>query len=173
MITIWKSNKIRQAEGSRLGSDSVSWHRITCWMWHNELGLTFCEPDMERFRDDRLKVPLGPLVSMLKTWNLKRDPQRLVTTSDTGRGLRCSHWNQGMAAASGLALQTITHLTSLKVSRVLSPLCSLLPTDKTQIPARDINHSMTHLTHRPFSSAGHPIIRLNVAGSYEASESNG
>lgn len=64
-------------------------------------------------------------------------------------------------------------LTSLKVSGLLSPLCSLLPTDKTKIPAGDINHSMTHLTHRPFSSAGHPIIRLNAVGSYEASESNG
>lgn len=32
---------------------------------------------------------------------------------------------------------------------------------------------MTHLTHRVFSSAGHPIIRLNAAGAYEASQSNG
>lgn len=64
-------------------------------------------------------------------------------------------------------------LTSLKVAELLSPLCSELPTDKTEIQARDINHSMTHLTHRPFSSAGHPIIRLNAVGSYEASESNG
>lgn len=63
--------------------------------------------------------------------------------------------------------------TSVKVSMLFSPLCGLLPTDKTEIPARDINHSMTHLTHRPFSTAEHPIIRLNAASSYEASESNG
>lgn len=62
---------------------------------------------------------------------------------------------------------------SLKVLVHLSPPCSSLLTDKTEIPARDINHSMTLLTHRPFSSAGHPIIRLNAASSYEASESNG
>lgn len=64
-------------------------------------------------------------------------------------------------------------LSSLKVSGLGSPLCGLRPTDKTEIPTRDINHSMTHLTHRPLSSAEHPIIRLNAAGSYEASLSNG
>lgn len=76
-----------------------------------------------------------------------------------------------MSATSGILLDE--GLTSLQVSGPLSPLCSLLPTDKTEIPAGDINHWMTHLTHTPFSSAGHPIIRLNAASSYEASQSNG
>lgn len=44
--------------------------------WHTEspvecdgngLHLTFCEPDVERFREERLKVLPGPLVSMLKS----------------------------------------------------------------------------------------------------------
>ena len=76
-----------------------------------------------------------------------------------------------MSATSGIHLQG--DLTLFQVSGPLSPLCSLHPTDKTEIPARDINHWMTHLTRTLFSSAGHPIIRLNAVGSYEASQSNG
>lgn len=76
-----------------------------------------------------------------------------------------------MSATSGILLEG--GLPSFQVSGALSLLCSLLPTDKTEIPARDINHWMTHLIRTLFSSAGHPIIRLNAAGSYEASQSNG
>lgn len=76
-----------------------------------------------------------------------------------------------MSATSGISLEG--GLTSFQVSGRLSLLCGLRPTDKTEIPARDINHWMTHLTRTLLSSAGHPIIRLNAAGSYEASQSNG
>lgn len=81
--------------------------------------------------------------------------------------------SQSMALTSRIESPTmkVSHRQRFEGSAL--PLCGLQPTDKTEIPGRDINHSMTHLTHRPLSSAEHPIIRLNAAGSYEASLSNG
>lgn len=153
--------------------------------------LTFCEPDVVRFREDLLKLELGPLASMLKTDNLtqtdfdgilgeqrqvrlqqQRQLENKTETLDTH--YRTKAWQQPLDShIKKRNKKKIRVSPSLTVSVHLSPLCRLQPTDKTGIPARDINHSMTHLTHRPFSSAGHPIIRLNAAGSYEASESNG
>lgn len=97
-----------------------------------------------------------------------------ASASEEGGNLRCpvveaaKAWHKPPVSSSN-----DESLTSLKVSGLGSPLCGLRPTDKTEIPTRDINHSMTHLTHRPLSSAEHPIIRLNAAGSYKASLSNG
>lgn len=146
-----------------------------------EPGLTFCEPDVERFSEERLKAPLGPLGSMMKIqthrWSvLSRSPQSSVmgptsagasTLEAASRHLR---WNQGMSATSGILLHE--GLTSFQVSGPLSSL-QLTPNWQDWEPSRDINHWLTHLTHTLFSSTGHPIIRLNAASSYEASQSNG
>lgn len=40
-----------------------------------EPGLTFCEPDVERFSEERLKAPLGPLGSMVKIQALKESSE--------------------------------------------------------------------------------------------------
>lgn len=54
----------KQVKRSRLEATLFRNHLLNV----NRLHLTFCEPDVERFREDRLKVLLGPLGSMLKTF---------------------------------------------------------------------------------------------------------
>lgn len=155
----------------------------THWMWHhllnviqpNTLHLTFCEPEVLRLREERLKVPLGPLGSMLYSGdsgqtNLLTDPWRVEPGQSLGLSTLETDGNPTYALQSQ---DRETIYQSLKVVELLSPPGSLLLTDKTEIQARDINYSMTLLTHRPFSSNGNPVIRLNAASAYEASGSNG
>lgn len=74
-----------------------------------------------------------------------------ASTPEPNRNLRYPLQNQGMRATSGFTPQKNDQsFTSFKVLALPSPLCSWFPTDKTENRARDINHSMTHLTQTPF-----------------------
>lgn len=137
---------------------SAVWNWIKCWLL-----LTFCEPEVERLRDDLLKVAPEPLASMLRTGCvgqlMSKEIPWAAAAAAQDSDARCrqktkkDHHHWGFSALPS-SLWCIPHWLT-----------------RTKSQPGYINHSMTHLTHRP--SASGLVIRINAGSSYEASDSNG
>ena len=69
--TLWNIFPLKTRREKKLEPSQCTESPVECAP--NRLHLTFCEPDAVRFREERLKVLLGPLGSMLKTQSLSQN----------------------------------------------------------------------------------------------------
>lgn len=158
---MWRNKSVSYMSSS-MSQKSIIPSLIKCWM-----PIKCCQVQFKRhslkapylLRARRATFEGGPLEGATGAFG--------VHAEDVGGSRRRSKPTSAPERHCGSnAAQTVVTLgkrwTSMSASSPFTPLRSA-PTDKTHMATGDINHSMAYLTHRPFSSAAHPVIRINAA----------